>query len=311
MQLSFSACQKYLLSPRSWFLHYLLRLRPVDTGSALIFGAALDCGFNFLLEYKKDPLLLNKITGTSNDFIFSMDTVILLAKEAFDKEFCSVEPSSIKFSKADADTTSLPKDFELTNASKPSAPLAWYCLLFKGHILIEEYAAQVLPRIQEVYEIQREISLKNELGDTFTGIIDLIAKIDDKVWIVDNKSSSIKYAQDSVANSEQLASYYEAMRSEYKLDGACYIVVPKKLRKVKLPRVEIEFIFGSINEELIDKTFQDYEKVLDGIKNARFECTREQRDGCCSAPWGCSFQRYCQSNGQDLTGLKYTEPTKR
>jgi hypothetical protein len=291
MQLSFSAAQRYLLSPMSWYLHYLLRLRPVDTGSALIFGSALDCGFNSLLEDKKAGLTLD----------------LQKAKVEFDKEFGAINPNEIKYSKADYDVTSLPKYHPLLDID---APPEWYCLKYKGHILIEEYAAQVLPRIQEVYEVQKEISLTNELGDTFTGIIDLIAKIDDKIWICDNKSSSIKYAQDSVATSEQLASYYEAMKDEYALAGACYIVIPKKLRKVKEPRVQIEFIFGSISENLIAKTFQDYERVLDGVKTAQFPCTRESRDGCCGKPWPCPYKSYCSSGGTDMTGLKIEEKRK-
>lgn len=285
LSLSFSAAQKYLTSPMSWYLHYMLRLRPVETGSALIFGSALDCGFNSLLEDKK--------AGRTPS--------VIRAQIKFDTEFFSVNGDDIKYSKADQDKTGLPEHVVTPND----------CLRYKGHILIEEYAEQVLPRIQEVYEIQKEISLTNEFGDTFTGIIDLIARIDDKILIVDNKSSSIKYAQDSVEKSEQLASYYEAMRNDYKLDGACYIVVPKKLRAVKLPRVQIEFIFGSISENLVAKTFDDYERVLTGIKTGQFACTRSERDGCCSKPWPCDFKRYCSSNGQDLTGLQYTEPRKK
>jgi hypothetical protein len=267
----------------------MLRLRPVDTGSALIFGSALDCGFNSLLEDKK--------AGREID--------VAKAKAEFDAEFGAIDPQTIKYSKADYDTVSLPENFDMIPISTDkNIPMEWFCLRYKGYILIEEYAAQVLPRIQEVYEIQKEINLTNEVGDTFTGIIDLIARIDDKVMIVDNKSSSIKYAQDSVANSEQLASYYEAMKDEYPLDGACYIVVPKKLRKVKQPRVQIEFIFGSISENLIAKTFQDYERVLQGVKTGQFNCTRNERNGCCSTPWGCGYRSYCQSGGTDLTGLK-------
>jgi hypothetical protein len=296
MQLSFSACQKYLLSPMSWYLHYLLRVRPIQQGSALVFGSALDAGFNSLLQDKKD----------------GVEVSLAKAKSEFNKVFGATNPKEIKYSKADYDTSSLPLDFFpesmiVGSSTDRDIPIEWHCLKFKGHIMIEEYAEQVLPRIQEVYEIQKEINLTNEVGDTFTGIIDLIAKIDDKILICDNKSSSITYAQDSVANSEQLASYYEAMKNDYKLDGACYIVVSKKLRKVKLPRVQIDMIFGSIDENLIAKTFEGYEQVLYGVKNGRFECTRDQRDGCCSAPWGCAYKTYCVSNGTDMTGLKIEE----
>lgn len=289
MQLSFSAAQRFILSPFSWYAHYMLRLRPIEQGSALIFGSSLDGAFNSLLEDKK--------VGRTID--------IAKAKSEFDKVFKAIDPNKIKYSKADFDLSVFTEDELARDWNEKD--ISAMSLKRKGHILIEEYAEQVLPRIQEVYEIQKQIALTNEVGDSFTGVIDLIAKIDDKVLICDNKSSSIKYAQDSVTKSEQLASYYEAMKDEYSLDGACYIVVPKKLRKMKRPRVQIEFVFGSISENLIAKTFQDYEEVLTGVKMAQFPCTRDQRDGCCSTPWGCSYKAYCSSGGTDLTGLKYEE----
>lgn len=293
IQLSFSAAQRYILSPMSYFLHYHLRLRPIETGSALIFGSALDAGLNSLLEAKRD--------GKDID----VDKAII----EFTRVFKTVDPNSIKYSKADGDATSLPSDFLFENEN-PIYPLPWHCLMFKGHILIQEYATQVLPRIEKVLEVQKTISLKNELGDEFTGIIDFVAQIDGKIYICDNKSSSIKYAEDSVGESGQLATYYEAMKDEYDLAGACFVVIPKGLRKKKLPIVDISMIFGSIKEELIDKTFTDYERVLEGVKTGQFNCTRNERGGCCSTPWGCSYKNWCDSGATDLTGLKYEEKRK-
>lgn len=294
IQLSFSACQRYLLSSFSYYAHYMLRLRPVDTGSALVFGSALDAAFNALLGDKRD----------------GREISIDRARAMFDEVFRATDPNTIKYSKADFDTTSLPESFLLASSDNPAVPLAWHCLKYKGYLLIEEYASQVLPRIEKVYEIQKTISLKNEVGDEFTGVIDFIAQIDGKIWIVDNKSSSVRYAENSVSESGQLATYFEAMKDEYDLAGACFIVVPKGLRKKKKPIVDISFIFGSIPDTLIDKTFQDYENVLEGVKTGKFECTRSQRDGCCSMPWGCAYKRYCESGGKDMTGLKYEEKKK-
>ncbi len=312
LKLSYSACSKYLLSPFSYYAHYILRLRTKNVSSPLLFGSALDKGLNILLEHKKDPLLLNKIYGISKDVKCTDQEVLAHAKREFDIEFGAIDPYTIKYSKADLDTSSLPEAFHDIYPA-PKAPLAWYCLKYKGYLLIDEYVAQVLPRIQEVYEVQKQISSTNEMGDTFIGVIDFIAKIDDKIWIADNKSTSIKYAEDSVTTSEQLASYYEIMRDAYDLAGACYITIPKNLRKKKKPVVDISFIFGTIEEELIDKTFQDYEAVLHGIKNAQFGCTREQQGGCCSKPWPCDFSTFCKSGGTNMTGLvvKPAEDKKR
>lgn len=274
----------------SYYLHYFLKLRPKKESSALIFGNALDSGLNSLLINKKN----NK------------DINIEEAKNKFNDIFTKIAISKIEFSKADEDATSLPKDFVLEKSEKPFYPITWHCLKHKGHILIDEYAKQVIPRIEQVFEVQRIISLKNTNGDEFTGIVDLIAKIDGKICIVDNKSSSIKYASSAAEESEQLATYFEALKDEYKLEGAMFLVIPKGLRKKKKPVVEIEFIFGKITEELIQKTFAQYDQVLTGIKSGQFECTRKKEGGCCSKFWGaCPYKNYCESNGKDLTGLEY------
>lgn len=290
LQLSFSACQRYILSPMSYYLHYLLRIRPIETGSALVFGSALDSAINVLLEARRD----------------GREPSLDLARAMFDQVFAAIDPHTIKYSKADYDS-SMASDNDEPHPFDKSPPPAWHCLQKKGHILIEEYFNQALPKLEKVLAVQKTISLKNEIGDEFTGVIDFIAQIDGKIWIVDNKSSSIKYAKDAVGESGQLATYFEAMKDEYELSGGLYIVIPKNLRKKKKPVVEIEFVFGEIREQLIEKTFNDYDNVLNGIKTGKFECTRSQRDGCCSKPWGCSFKRYCESGGQDMTGLNFVE----
>lgn len=297
--LSFSAAQRYLTSPMSYFLHYLMRLRPTENGSALFFGAALDEGFN--------SLLIDKMEGREPD--------IAKAKAKFCTEFLTQEINGeirhlyedgvVKFSKADLDEYILTDDDKSSGLNK-----SWLSLNRKGQLLIEEYAEQVLPRIEKVLLVQHEISLENEDGDKFTGIIDFVAQIDGKIWIVDNKSTSIVYKSDSADNSEQLATYYEALRDQYDIAGVCFITIPKKLRKIKKPLVEISFIFGQINEELIQKTFDDYDKVLTGIKTGIFPCTRNDENGCCSKPWGCAYKRYCESNGKDTTGLVIHERKK-
>lgn len=285
IRLSYSACQRYLASPMSYFLHYLLRLRPIEEGSALVFGGALDVGLNTLLEDKKANRPID-VDG---------------AIRAFNEEFNKSDVSNIKFSKADFDLSLFSEEEITLDIATPAMALKR-----KGIILIQEYAEQVIPKIQEVYEIQRVIEMQNELGDTFTGVIDIIAKINDQIWIVDNKSTSIKYAANSVSESGQLATYLEAVKDEYDLAGGCYITIPKKIRKVKKPQIQIDFIFGNIGENLIAQTFQDYETVLDGIKNARFQCSGK----CRETPWGCAYQNYCQSGGKDLKGLSLKKESR-
>lgn len=211
------------------------------------------------------------------------------------------KPGVIKFSKADYNE-SLLTEFD-QEAIKNGVDKSWISMARKGALIIEAYAEQILPKIQEVFFVQKNIKLTNADGDSFVGVIDFCARWEDgKVYIFDNKTTSVKYKEDSVITSEQLSTYVEAMKDDIKIDGAGYITIPKKIRKQKLPLVPIEVILGNISEDLIEKTFQMYDEVLHGIKMGRFPCTPEK---CAETPWGCGFERYCESDGKDLTGLKF------
>lgn len=291
LQLSYSAATKYTLSPMAYFLHYLMRLRPEMTGSALVFGSAVDMGLNSILTDMRD----------------GREPSIEIAKARFDDEFGATDPHTIKYSRADKDLDVLTAEDELDFGESYTVPVEYLCLKRKGHMMLEAYAEQILPKLEKVLLVQHEISLDNELGDKLIGVVDLVAQIGGKTYILDNKTSGVKYSEDSASVSQQLGTYYEALKDEYKLDGVGFIVIPKNVRKKKEPLIPIDIKLGSVSEKILGETFAMYDKALDGIKNARFECTRETRDGCCSAPWGCSYKLYCESNGQDTMGLQIVE----
>lgn len=287
IKLSYSACMKYLQSPRAYFLHYYTRLREIKTGSALIFGGALDLGLNSLLQDKMD--------GKPADIDKAMDV--------FHKEFNKTSLADIKFSKADLDMDLVPE----AHRDSTTQELSSISLQEKGRILIEEYAVQIIPKIEQVLFIQKTINLPNHTGDVLTGAADFGAIIDGKRTLIDNKSTSVTYKENSANESEQLATYFEALKEEYGLTHVAYIAIPKKIRKVKKPRVEISIIFGQVTEQLLDQTFEKYDKVLTGIKLGEFPCRRTERDGCCSMPWPCTFRAYCESGGVDKSGLVVKE----
>lgn len=289
LKLSFSACQRYILSPASYFFHYYLRLRPIKTGSALIFGSALDSGFNSLLLDKKNSVEID------------LQKAITKFNEVFDAP--GLDKNNIQYSKADLDS-SLLNDEELQRSIEEQS---WLSLHKKGHILIDEYNKQVIPKIEKVLEVQYDFNCSNEIGDTFTGIVDLIVQIDGHSWLGDNKSTSITYKKDSADQSSQLATYYDVLKEQYNLVGVLYITIPKKLRKVKKPVIDIDFIYGKPSDSLIENTFKEYDEVLAGIKMGQFQCSRN----CCKQPWPCPYRSYCDSNGQDLTGLEYQKESKK
>ncbi len=286
IKISFSAAQKFLLSPFSYYAHYFLRLRATEIGSALVFGSALDAGINSLLNDKKDNVTPD----------------LQKAKKVFKDVFIREDSTAIKYSKADLDEDLLTEEDLNSGLNK-----SWLSLNKKGEVLLEEYCNQILPKLEKVLLVQHEINLTNKSGDAFTGVIDLVAQIDGKTYVIDNKSASKKYTPESANESSQLSTYFEAIKSDYELDGVAYIVIPKTIRKRKLPRVEIQVILGSPNEELINQTFNDYDLVLTGIKTGQFPCTPEK---CCKEFWGCTYQRYCESGGVDMTGLQFVDKKK-
>ena len=284
IKLSYSAAMRYVSSPLSYYLHYIMRLRPIEASSSLVFGSAVDSGINSLLIDLRD----------------GREPSVARAKAAFDTEFETIKATEIKYSKADFDS-SLLTDFELVNGRQDV--LTKLSLTRKGHLILDAYAEQVLPKLEKVLLVQHEIALTNELGDSLIGVVDLVAQIDGKTYILDNKTSSIKYSEDAASISEQLGTYFEALKDEFKLDGVGFIVIPKNIRKKKEPRVPIEIKLGNVDEKIIEQTFQMYENVLNGIKSGDFRCTRN----CCKQPWPCPYKNYCDSNGRDLTGLKIQE----
>lgn len=286
IQLSFSAAQKYINSPLSYFLHYYLKLRPIEVGSALAFGASVDAGLNALL------------TDLRDDREPSIDR----AKAMFDTEFGAFKATEIKYSKADLDMDVLTREDLDKSAADPSIPIANLCLIRKGHMIIDAYVEQVIPKLEKVILVQHNIALFNEFGDSLIGVVDLVAQIDGKTYILDNKTSSIKYTEDAVKKSQQLGTYFEALEDEYQLDGVGFIVIPKNIRKKKEPRVPIEIKLGEVDDEVMDETFKMYEQVLNGIKSGQFHCS-----GCTETPWPCPYRNYCESGYKDITGLKYKE----
>lgn len=296
LQLSYSACEKYKTCPLAWYYHYLLRLRPIVVGSALPFGNAMDQALNVLLQQKMDNKP-NYVIAAKEEFLRNWSMTEINGKKV-DLEVGGM----IKFSKSDFD-----KSLVSDTGDSHRHP-SWESLRTKGLMMVSAYADQIIPRIEKVHAIQHKISLKNEAGDEFIGVVDFIATIEGKVRLMDNKTSSIKYTQTSANEAAQLATYFEACKDEFKLDGVGFVVIPKTIRKKKEPLVPIEMIFGDVDEKLIDKTFREYETVLSGIKNGQFN--PRFHDKCCDSVWGCPYQKFIQSGGVDMTGLEFIKSRK-
>lgn len=273
MRLSYSSTSTYVSCGFKYFLHYYRKLRPIKVKSAFLFGDAIDQGLNYLLNDRMD------IEG---------------AIKQFHDTWAKHKDGDIKYSKSDMEEHILP-DIQFKNENEKY----WYSLDIKGEILIKEYFEQIIPKLHKIIAVQIEDKIINNDGDEFIIKADFIAEYNGRVILFDNKTSSVRYEADSVKNSAQLATYFEALKDKYKLDAAGYIVIPKKINKKKKPIVDIKVIIDNVSEETIEKTFQEYDTVLNSVKAAEFT---KNHNSCISKYGRCEYYEYCHNN--DLTGLE-------
>lgn len=174
-KISHSAWEKYSTCPKMYDYHYNERLRPIDNSSALAFGVAMDQGLNTLLLTR------------------DLDKAIIAFRDNFKFE----ELENVRFDNRDYDKTLLPESEIGTNMEYN----AWKSMRVKGRMLLEEYNRIILPQIEEVHSVQKEL-------DNRSGVIDAIVTLRGHGRVVlDNKTSLRPYDPDAVANSTQLALY--------------------------------------------------------------------------------------------------------
>lgn len=262
IKLSHSAKNRYLSCGESYRLHYLEKLRPKLLSSALLFGSSIDLALNYLLLNKND---LNVVKQSIKLFNNNWEQNEDQNKQKID---LPLNPN-IRYYKGDYQPDMLESSewqeifkkeknfFDLKNEVDELAKSTdwldipeekrmiynyahWLCLQKKGTMLIEAFAKEILPQIKEVLAVQMDIQLEDEDGNIFTGVIDYVAKLSDgKIYIMDNKTSSTEYEEDSVKLSEQLATYYAILNIfaddpnhswKHKIDGCGYSVLSKKIQ---------------------------------------------------------------------------------
>lgn len=117
----------------------------------------------------------------------------------------------------------------------------WISMQKKAHLMLKAYHDNILPNIKKVLAVQINVELPDDQGNVLNGVVDLVAELQDgRIMVLDNKTASQPYDDDSVALSEQLAKYYAILNIQaadpehewsHHLDGAGYCVMSKKLVK--------------------------------------------------------------------------------
>lgn len=265
VRLSHSSKNTYLVCGHKYALHYLHRYRSVMLSSALVYGGAIDNALNTMLEDKDAPDILERSIktfmehweqGEGVDRKSKVDIPLnpniryfksewdgdLFEKEdwreilKYDSKFFETKNEVDEKLKNGVDWIDIPEEQRsVINYAY------WLGLTRKGKMLLTAYYTDILPKIKRVISVQRQVELLDEAGNVLNGVIDFVAELHDgSVAIIDNKTSSKAYEQDSVSGSEQLAQYYKILNlfaedpeNEWntKIDKCAYAVMVKALEK--------------------------------------------------------------------------------
>jgi PD-(D/E)XK nuclease superfamily len=292
----------------------------------MFFGSAVDKALNHLL--------LTKNLDEAKDVFDKEFKTITLNGEVIDVE---VSPK-VHFLESDLDKDLLlPEDLDKAN-------LSFWSLYRKGLIMVQSYHDFVLPKIKEVLVVQKEIEVTNDQGDVLHGVLDLIVKFhDDKVYLLDNKTSSNKYDQDAASNSTQLNLYNYLLKTGYEIDGIGFIVLNKNIWKKKTkvcsvcdfdgtgtnnrncnnndingnrckgswnvkmnPSCYIDIILDEPNPRVENMILDLYDEVNANIKNNKFI---PNFNSCKRGKFRCVYYEKCY-NGSDA-GLVIVEDSKK
>lgn len=363
-RLSHSSVKCYSECARKYELRYVKKYRAKTTSGALLFGSAIDQALNELLV-NKNVAEAKKIFDKSFRFNFINKvghylpeaTLVTYAKSDFDEDLLTNEDIkkfnekqyewNIYLSKTIGEVVTLlqAKKAEsgfnsLSEEEKKALNLAnWLCLYRKGHIMIDSYAKDVLPRIKSVLAVQKQVEVENSDGDKLIGYIDLIVEMHDgKRYVMDNKTSSIEYEKTSGQHSQQLILYYHITKEEYKLDGVGFIVMMKHILKNKVkvcskcqydgsggrhktcanevdgkrcggewnetinPEARIEWITNSVPEAAESLVMETFDEANYGIKTGHFP---PNLSACYNGPFICEMAKYCwQGSKEDIIELE-------
>lgn len=244
LKLSYSQIQKYQMCPKSYQFYYKDKLRPDVKSGALVFGSCLDSALNVLLLERdlpkaKECFLQNFRTFELNDKEEDLlNTVkVVYSTSDFDQDLLKAEDLE-KLSKEIP--FSLLKDLRsevgydgMTEEQKLSYNrYNFYAMRNKGLLMLESYFNNILPNFKKVLAVQKQIKMKNTADDEIVGYVDAIVEMENLgVVLIDNKTSSISYSEDSVKLSQQLALYSYILNDEYKIEHAAYVVLLKHPKK--------------------------------------------------------------------------------
>lgn len=349
-KLSHSAASMLSTCGKKYKYHYIDRLRDKNSSGALLFGSAIDIALNDLLEYKslnKAKSIFNnswrygRIGSEKETSDLTKSERLVYSKSDFDVELLNKEDLLV-LDKQDNALKKIEHVFNLkekhgienlTSEQRQFYNHAnWLVLRHKGEWMLEAYAKEILPKIKKVLTIQKPIELDNGKGDKIVGFIDLAVTWEDgKNYILDNKTSSIDYEEDSGSTSQQLILYYHAQKEEYNLSGVGFIVMKKHVLKNKVkicskcendgsgrthktcerelnkvrcngewkislnPKIKIDIILNSVDPQAEELVMENFDTLNEKLNSGIFEANLQ----ACKNPFPCQYYNLCWKGKKD------------
>lgn len=313
-KISHTSVSEYLECGEKYRLNRIEKIRPIKVRSALNFGKAIDDALNELL-LTKDVASTKTVFNTT----WQHQKINGLLEDL-------EKSDNIIYSKADTDGAML---LGKTYTNEP-----WTSLHSKGHLMIDAYAEHILPLIKEVVVVQKPINIKNSDGDEITGFLDLIVEFHDGTrYLMDNKTSSVDYDENSGAESPQLKLYYYVEKENYKLDGVGFFVLNKKVNKnekrtclscgkIELdkkvrscrslndkkkrcngefkteinPTIDFQIIKNKINEATLENVLDSFDEANQAIANGEY---RQNFNACYGKFGPCQYIGLCKKDSMD------------
>jgi len=333
IKLSHSARGKYEHCPRMYSLHYVEKIRPTGTTSALLFGSAIDKACeNYMLErnaHKAKELFKDEWKKLQEDHHEPYTT----ASADFDPELLVESDNELLLK--DTLHTSV-SDLVQAGEDKERITYAyWISLYRKGLLLTAKFIEWVDENVEEVLGCQIPIELEDGEGNLVPGFADFVIKIYgyDKPILVDLKTTASYYGRNSVKESEQLGLYFLYLKNTKfpDMERAAYLVLSKVIKKNRVktclkcgtvttgreqtcaaggkgklrcngdfhvditPEAVITYIHDEIPSEFIDQTVEKFNTVVEAIKTNEFPMCN---NGGCDKYFGkqCPYYRYCHED---------------
>ena len=229
-KISYSAWNKWHTCPHMYKLHYVDKIRPTTSSSALLFGSAIDDVLNDFLLKGGDPVQMFREIFTE-EYFGNCD----LHRDDFEEHIFT--PGQLEMLKGQSD------QFK-----------AWASMRIKGRILLEKYKELALPHIIKTESTQ--LSLQERRG-----FVDAIMEIEGHGRVlIDHKTSTRPYKFQQTKDSTQLALYAR----ELGIDKIGYIVMIKKIYKTnRYP--QIQMFIDDVDKhvgEITHKSISDTEELI-------------------------------------------------